>query len=230
VGKNIELIIFDWDDVFTSGSTEGYFKCYHQALSEVGVSLTAEEEKKRIYAKWGQSHREELRELLKENPDLLDEACEIYERNLFGNTFVDCLSVIPGSREILFRLRQKYLLAVATGANSTILRERVFPKFDFPDVFAQIISAYDLADGSMSKPDPYMVNQILSAQSICPEHTILVGDAKNDVLMALAAQVTPVVVLSGHLNAEEAKEMGVKLIIPDVSHLEAVLEKENDGG
>lgn len=61
----IKLIIFDWYDVFTLGSKEGYFKCYHEALAEVGVYLKPEEEKKRIFAKLGKHHKEELKELLK---------------------------------------------------------------------------------------------------------------------------------------------------------------------
>ena len=61
--RKIKLIIFDWDDVFTLGSKEGYYACYHQALEGVGVQLKPEKERKRILTKWGQSHREELKEL-----------------------------------------------------------------------------------------------------------------------------------------------------------------------
>jgi hypothetical protein len=63
----IKLIIFDWDDVFTLGSKEGYFACYHKAINDVGVFLSPEEEHKRILAKWSKSFREELKELLKEH-------------------------------------------------------------------------------------------------------------------------------------------------------------------
>lgn len=132
--KKIKLIIFDWDDVFTRGSTEGYFKCYHQTLIELGVQLEPEEEKKRIFAKWGQPHREELKELLKEHPELLNNACKIYEGHLFGNTFVDSLSVIPGAKELITRLHNQYTLSIATGLNPTILHDRVIPKFNIPDV------------------------------------------------------------------------------------------------
>jgi len=62
----IKLVIFDWDDVFTFGSTNGYIACYHQALLEVGVELSPEEELKRIKAKWGSTARSEISELLKE--------------------------------------------------------------------------------------------------------------------------------------------------------------------
>lgn len=227
-GKKVKLVIFDWDDVFTRGSTEGYFKCYHQTLTELGVELDAEEEKKRIFAKWGQPHREELRELLKEHPELLDDACKIYEGHLFGNTFVDSLSIIPGAKELISTLHANYILTVATGLNPTILHERVIPKFEIPDVFSQIVSAYDIDDPGKTKPHPHMAEHILKTQKILPDEAVLVGDAKNDVLMAQAAHIIPIVVLSGHLNKSEAETLGVKYIIPDVTHLKEVLDMINN--
>lgn len=222
--KKIKLVIFDWDDVFTRGSTEGYFKCYHQTLTDLCVQLAPEEEKKRIFAKWGQPHREELKELLREHPEFLEKACRIYEKYLFGDVFVNCLSAVPGAKELLMRLRNKYILSVATGLNSNVLHNRVIPKFGFPDVFSEIISAYDIDDPGKTKPHPYMVELILKTQKIFPSEAAFVGDAKNDVLMAQAAGITPIVVLSGHLNESEAKILGVKYIIPDVTHIEKVLD------
>lgn len=226
-GKSIKLIIFDWDDVFTRGSTDGYFKCYHKTLIELGVQLEPKEERKRIFAKWGQPHREELRELLKEHPKFLDDACKIYEGHLFGNTFVDSLSIIPNIKEIITKLHNKYILTVATGINSIVLYDRVIPKFGIPNVFSQIVSAYDIDDPVKTKPHPHMAKQILKTQKILPDEAVLVGDDKNDVLMAQAAHIIPIVVLSGHLNKNEAELLGVKYIIPDITHIEEVLNSIN---
>ena len=225
--KKIKLIIFDWDDVFTRGSTDGYFKCYHQTLVELGVHLKPEEEKKRIFDKWGQPHREELKELLKDYPKFLDDACKIYENHLFGNTFIDCLSVVPGSKELITRLHNKYILSVATGINPTVLHDCVIPKFGIPDVFSQIVSAYDIDNPEKTKPHPHMAQHILKTQKIFPDETVLVGDDKNDVLMAQAANIIPIVVLTGHLSKNEAKVFGVKYIIPNVTKLEKVLDDIN---
>lgn len=221
----IELIIFDWDDVFTLGSTSGYKKCYHEAVVGVGINLSPEEEMKRLKAKWGASHIEELTELVKDNPKLLDDAVRIYEENLFGNTYVDCLSVVPGSAELLKRLSTKYKIALATGVHPKVLRERVMPKFNIPDIFSQIITAYDLDDPTHAKPHPYSGQTIMQTQEVTPERTVMVGDAKNDVLMGQAIGATPIVVLTGHLSREQAEELGVEHIIPDVTHLEKVLEQ-----
>jgi beta-phosphoglucomutase-like phosphatase (HAD superfamily) len=113
----IKLIIFDWDDVFTLRSTKGYKKCCHEAVVGVGIDLSSEEENIRIQAKWGSSHVAELAELVKDQPELLDQAIAVYEENLFGNAFVDCLSIVPGIANLLPRLAQQYKLALATGVH-----------------------------------------------------------------------------------------------------------------
>jgi len=224
----IKLIVFDWDDVFTLGSTQGYLKCYHEALVEVGVHLDPEEEKKRILARWSTPHREKFTTyILKENPELLDKACEAYERNLFGKTFVNEIIVIDGTVQLLNRLHRKYKLSVATGMDPKLLKETIMPKFKIPSVFSRVLSAYDVEDAAKHKPHPHMLEELMKCQKAKPEETIFVGDARDDVLMAKAAHVEPIVVLTGHLNRKEAEELGVKYIISEVTKLERVLSALN---
>lgn len=221
----IKLIIFDWDDVFTQGSIDGYYKCYHEALEGVGVALDPQEEDRRIRARWGAGHHVQLEYLLQEKPDLVDKAVEIYQKHLFGNTFVDCLTIIPGAQDFLSDLAKRYKLAVATGSHPKILKERLFPKFHIPDVFAQIMTIYDLDDPAHAKPHPFIANKIMKTQGIKPEETTLVGDAATDMQMAWSANIEPIAVLTGHLNRQQAAELGVKHIIENVLLLEPELEK-----
>lgn len=222
----IKLIIFDWDDVFTLGSKEGYFACYHKALIGVGVYLEQEEEARRIIRKWGMDHIEELKELLREHPELVKRAAKIYENNLFGTTYVDCLKVVPGSTGFLLSLKKRYILALVTGIHPNVLKERIMPKFGFPQVFSYITSAYDL-EAAKTKPHPFSVLEIMKKVGVTKDETIVVGDAANDVQMAFRAGVAPVVVLTGHLNSKEANKLGVKYILDDVTKLEDVLRKIN---
>lgn len=223
----IQSIILDWDDVITLGSKVGYFKCYHLAAVGVGVELSPAEEEKRILAKWSKSPHEEISELLKEHPELVDKACDIYEGELLGDTFVNCLSVVEGVPELLLRLDKKYKLSVATGMNPAILKEKIMPKYNIPQVFTHMISAYDIKDPDMQKPHPYSINYILERQGISPENAIMVGDARGDVLMARAAGVIPVVVLTGHLSRGDAEDLDVEYIISDVTKIEKVLYELN---
>lgn len=219
-----KLIIFDWDDVFTLGSSQAYYQCYHETLRELGIELPVEEEWRRIRSQWGKPHREELRALLQEQPTYLDEACAIYERKFFGDVFVRHLSYVSGANELLVRLQERYTLAIATGAHPWLLRERVMPWFAIPTVFTKIISSYELPDVSYAKPHPYMVNEILTQTGITASETVLVGDAVTDMQMAQAAGVTPIAVLTGHLTRTAAEGLGIPYIIPQVTDLETVLD------
>ena len=219
----IELVIFDWDDVFTLGSTEGYYKCYHEALNAVDVHLPPDEENQRIRSKWGSGHAAQLQDLLREHPELITEAITQYENHFFGDTFVDCLSIVPGTQEFLRDIAKDYRLAVATGGHPELLKNRVIPKFHIPDVFEQIVTIYDIDDIAHAKPHPYMANKILEACGVSADNTVLVGDAKNDVLMARAADITPVVVLTGQLNQTQAEALNVEHIINNVTDLQPLL-------
>jgi phosphoglycolate phosphatase-like HAD superfamily hydrolase len=162
--------------------------------------------------------------LLRERPELLDQACELYEHKFFGGTFVQSLTYVNGANQLLNRLHPKYTLAIATGAHPKVLGDQVMPKFHVPNVFAQIISGYDIDDPDKQKPHPHMLETIMAAQHSNPAETIFVGDAASDVKMAHSAGVEPVVVLTGHLNREQAEALEVRHIIPDVAKLESILQ------
>lgn len=213
-----KLIIFDWDDVVTLGSKEGYYACYRETLSDLDISLPEYELHRRIQRKWGQTFREELKELLAEKPELVDRACEIYDRKFWGDVFVRELREVEGANDLLTYLNKKYILAVATGNHPDMLRKKIFPRFGIPDVFAQIITSFDVPI-EKTKPHPFMLETILHDQDAKPSETIYIGDAESDVRMAQAAGVEPIVVLTGHLNKEQAEKLGVKRILTDITDL-----------
>ncbi|HSW88813.1 MAG TPA: HAD family hydrolase [Candidatus Saccharimonadales bacterium] len=223
----IKLIIFDWDDVFTHGSIEGYYAVVHETLKALGVELDRDEEIRRIKVKWGSTLPIQFEELLKEKPELIGRAVDKYTELLMSDVFVGQLTLVEGSVELIKRLFTKYKLAIASGTNPDVLRQRVFPKFSIPNLFSEIITVYDLENPLHAKPHAFMAEEIMRRRDIKPSETVLVGDANNDVSMALNAGVTPIVVLTGHLNREQSEEMGVKYIIDDVTKLEEVLDRLN---
>ena len=83
----------------------------------------------------GKHYREEIKELLIEHPELVDEACKVYEREFWGNTFLSSLKMINGTNELLLRLKEKYLLAIATGNELKLVQEIIMPHFKIPSVF-----------------------------------------------------------------------------------------------
>src|SRR3989344_7546253 len=214
----IKLIVFDWDDVITLGAKEAYFAAYHQALVEVGVHLTLQEEQKRILAKWSKPPREELKELLKEHLEFLDQACEVYKKEK-DKIFLKSLKMLRGTNELLLKLSKRYILAVASGNTPEMIKDKIIPHFKIPQVFSQIVSSHEIHNPEKMKPHPYMLKIIMKQQKATPRETIFVGDALTDVQMAKNAHVTPVVVLTGHLSKAEAESLNTKWIIPDLTYL-----------
>lgn len=223
----IKLLIFDWDDVFTLGAKEGYYACYRKALNAVSIRLSEKEFDKRIKAKWGTPFQYVLEELLKEHPSLVDEACEVYDREYWGETFVNTLSYSKGTDDLLLRLKDHYILTVATGNRRKMLNERIFPHFNIPNVFSTIISSHDIEDHTKSKPHPYMLEMLMNKYDVTKAETFYIGDAPTDMQMARAAGVEPVAVLTGHLTREAAEELGIKYIIEKITDLESVLNSLN---
>lgn len=221
----VKLIIFDWDDVLTIGSKEGYFACYRKAINSVGVYLSPKEEYKRILLKWGKHYREEIKELLIEHPEFIDEACKVYEKEFWGGTFINSLKILNGTNELLLRLKEKYLLAIATGNQVKMIKEIVIPHFKIPNIFSEIISSCEIDDVEKMKPHPYMLEVIMKKLKVLPEQTVFIGDAISDVQMALSAKVNPIVVLTGQLNKEEALNLRVKYIVDNVTLIEDIVNK-----
>ena len=58
--------------------------------------------------------------------------------NFGGNTFLSSLKMINGTNELLLRLKEKYLLAIATGNELKLVQEIIMPHFKIPSVFSRI--------------------------------------------------------------------------------------------
>src|SRR5438132_1525226 len=83
--------------------------------------------------------------------------------------FVKSLTIVQGSNELLKKLKEKYILAVATGAHPKVLKEEIFPRFGIPEVFSKIVFTYEIDDSIHHKPHPYMLKTIMHAQGVKPE-------------------------------------------------------------
>lgn len=220
----IRLIIFDWDGTIAIGAAEGYLNCYREMFNRLNLDFKQYEAKTRELIAIGPTHVQELAVLFKEKPGLIDKARKIYEAELVSDSLLKYVRIIPGTGALLARLKAKYILAVTTGTMRAVV-EAVLKKFNLPNVFGQILTHHDLPDIKLAKPNAYMAEQILSRQNIRPEEAIVVGDGSWDVGMAVNAGITPVVVLTGYLTETKAKELGAKFVIPDVTHLEGVLNQ-----
>jgi len=221
----IKLIVFDWDDVIVTGSKEGYFDCYHKAIKSVGIKLSPAEERQRVLSKWSKTNYEELKILLKENPQLLAKAYKNFEKIFWGDTFVKHQKIIKGSRKVLRDLSKHYQLAVASSGNKEMIEKMIIPHFNIPNVFKMILSSEQMPGPSKMKPHPMILKKIMNKLDIKPEETLYVGDSNTDIQMAHKAKVVSVAVLTGHLSRSEAVKEKSDYIINDITGMSKILRK-----
>lgn len=223
----IKLIIFDFDGVVIIGSNEGYINCYHQALAAVGVTLAPDEERRRILARWGKGYKQQLELLLEEHPQLLTKAIGAYE-HFYHDTdaFEAKIRLVPGAKETLEQLSKSYILAIASGMMRKSM-EKLLERFSLSDYFKHVFTIDDVTELNHMKPSPFMVHKIMKLTNNSPHEALVIGDAKGDMVMAKAANVIPVAVLTGHLTKSEAEHLGIKYIVSDITKLDTVLREVN---
>jgi phosphoglycolate phosphatase-like HAD superfamily hydrolase len=223
---DLKLIICDFDGVFNLNSMQAYYEVYSLTLKDIGSDLDDNDAKTKIDENWGSSHIEILAALTRNAPEQLNDAIRSYE-GFLAEVFPELIKPVLGAPEMLGRMAVRYTFALDTAADPNILFKKVMPKLGIkPELFqGSIITARDLHDKRLAKPDPYTVNKLLKRNGVDASEAIMVGDSGADVLAALQAGVEPVVPLTGNLTADQAREHGVEVIIPTITELEEVVHK-----
>jgi phosphoglycolate phosphatase-like HAD superfamily hydrolase len=214
----LKHIVFDCDGVLWHGTNEGYFTCYHQAALEVGVALDLEVVRERILQNWGQSVRLEVEGMLPDHPELVAEVSQRYERLVRSELFLSRASLVAGAFRTLEALASHYALSAITGMNADNV-EAMFARFGLRRFFRHAFSTAETDDPKRQKATGYHLGQLLESEQLVPEEALCVGDAAVDVQMAWRQRVPIVVVLTGHLTAEQARGLGVGAIISSIADL-----------
>jgi HAD superfamily hydrolase (TIGR01509 family) len=107
-----------------------------------------------------------------------------YRRVMDYTQFIGRLKMEPGLDDILFSLKGRVKLAVATNRSTTI--NRVLDHFGLTIYFDMVVSSFDVKH---PKPDPECLEAILEKFLINPEDALYVGDSDVDAETASAARV-----------------------------------------
>ena len=209
-----KLVLLDFDGVIAKGSNEAYFDCYHKALESVGVNLSPDVEHARVLEGWGSRFDDQLKILLQENPELVDQAGKTWVACVGAPKFWENVKLVPDSDKAIHLMEQKMDVAIVSGSRKDHI-EMLLDRFGI-DGDRKIFSSYDVADPTLRKPNPYTLQLALEHFSCSSSEAIYVGDMPNDIVMARAAGIEPVIVLTGELDEKRAKELGVSWIEPDL--------------
>ena len=165
-----KLIIFDWDGTLMD-SIDKIVLCMQQAAKQQQQVVASKKSVKGII---GLSLLKAVQQLypllgLSEQQALVEAYRQQYNLNQHIET-----PLYPDIKKLLVNLKsQGYTLAVATGKGRNGL-DLILHQHDLQDLF----SVTYCADETSSKPDPHMLNKILSDLNLAPHQALMIGDSQ----------------------------------------------------
>ncbi len=191
--RRFDLIAFDWDGTLFD-STMLIVRCIQAACRDISVAVPSDEAAAYVI---GLGLHDALQHAV---PGLAPERYPelgLRYRHHYGAS-KDELVLFPGTLEMLQALKERqHLLAVATGKNRRGLDDAL--------AHSQLQGMFDAtrtADETASKPDPLMLQQLMTEFGVAPERTLMIGDTTHDLQLAANAGAQRVAVSYGAHETE----------------------------
>jgi phosphoglycolate phosphatase len=196
--NRFDLIIFDWDGTLAD-SVDWIVHCIQQAATKYDCPIPETQAVKDII---GLSIENAINTLF---PGIDSHTSQLLIAD-YGQTFfsrqISPDDLFPGVPAMLEQLRGKgYQLAIATGKKSTGLARAIAATG-----VESLFNTSRCADQTASKPDPLMIDEIVTELNINKQRTLMVGDSVHDLQMALNAGVASIAVTCGAHPATTLKQ------------------------
>jgi phosphoglycolate phosphatase len=181
------LIVFDWDGTIID-STGTIAECIQQAAAEMGLPVPHDERARHVI---GLGLHDSLRQAVPELPaSRYSEFVALYRKYFLARE--DTMKLFPGMLDLLSRLREDHVLAIATGKSRKGL-DRALDAGGLRKYF----SASRCADETNPKPHPAMLLELMEDLEKDKAEVLMIGDTSHDLEMANAAGVDSLAVTYG---------------------------------
>jgi len=208
------LIVFDWDGTIID-STGTIAECIQQAAAEMGLPVPEDARARHVI---GLGLHDSLRRAVPELPaSRYADFVALYRRHFLARE--DTMKLFPGMTELLARLKEKHVLAIATGKS----RRGLDRALDAGGL-RQYFSASRCADETNPKPHPAMLLELMNQLDIPQEGVLMIGDTSHDLEMANAAGVDALAVTYGAHTEEGLRACPSLGCFPTVEALSAWLK------
>ena len=204
-------IIFDFDGTITD-SKRDIAGVQLSVLEQLGVTAYREED---LFPHIGKTLEETFSALLPETKHhCIADAARLYSE-LYPSRSLQTTVLFPGVKETLeiLVLRGKRLAVASTKRGPGI--KRATDHFGISQYFVQLQGS----DNMPFKPDPFIINKILSDQNWERGDTLMVGDTDKDILVGKNAAVATCAVTYGARLAEELAEYNPDFMISSFPEL-----------
>ena len=173
-----QVIIYDCDGVLID-SRESNQAFYNHILGRFGLPALTQAQLEVVHVSTAQGA---IDFLFRGHPTR-DEA-QAYQQTINNDPFLPLIRLEPHIREVLIRLRSRYLTAIATNRGKSL--PLVLRNLGLEDLFDLTISANDV---TRPKPHPECLEKILTHFRLEAEAALYIGDATPDQEVAAAAGV-----------------------------------------
>jgi 2-phosphoglycolate phosphatase len=176
--KRPVLFVFDLDGTLVDSRTD-LANAANAALTQLGLSPLPKET---IISYVGDGIDALIRRCLtSRHESRLPEAKTLFAEH-YARHFLDNTTLLPGIHKALEELKDKSLLAVLTN-KSEPYAVKILEGLGIAPLFAEIAGE---KNGRVPKPDPTVLKSIMERLGAPESQTLMVGDGKNDILVAKA--------------------------------------------
>lgn len=185
------LFIFDLDGMILDTIEDSFF-CVNQVLEEFGIAP--------YDVDLETMHYPTFRKYLNENnagkdTPVYPRYIEVYAKHPLNNT-----KAFDGIVDVLKELQERGVtLAICSNRDEKVVK--VLAKRFFDGIDFKYISGF--RKGVPDKPDPYRINEIITAENLTPDEVVYFGDKDADVKVAQNAGVDLILVTYGQGSQED---------------------------
>jgi phosphoglycolate phosphatase len=213
--NSYDVVIFDWDGTLVD-SQALIVKHMQAAFSQLDLDPPSAHSIRQII---GLSIDTAILQLYPAaNNALINQITDIYRSEYYA-TYDPEFQLFDGTVEMLGSLRkQSIYLAVATGKSRRGL-DHDLDQFSISDYF----SMTRCADETRSKPNPLMLEEILTDLDMPIDRAIMVGDTSYDLEMANAIEMASIAVTWGMHSREQLSACNPTFMIDSIEQLKPLV-------
>jgi phosphoglycolate phosphatase len=209
------LIVFDWDGTLID-SAGTIVRCIQDAARDLGLEVPDRERASHVI---GLGLHDSLRLAVPSlSAERYPDFAAHYRKHFLARQ--DAMLLFPGILDLLERLSQDRLLAIATGKSRKGL-DRALES----ENLGRFFSGSRCADETNPKPHPAMLLELMEEFSKDRTRTLMIGDTSHDLEMARAAGVDALAVTYGAHPEKGLRACGPLGCFSDVSALSQWLTK-----
>lgn len=210
-----KLIVFDWDGTIID-SAATIAECIRDSARDMGLPVPSIEQASHVI---GLGLHDSLRMAVPElQSHQYPEFVANYRRHFLARE--DSMALFTGMEELLQDLKDRHLLAVATGKSRRGL-DRALAATRIGPFFA----SSRCADETNPKPHPAMLLELMEELDVAKEKVLMIGDTSHDLEMARAAEVDSLAVTYGAHPADGLRACSPTGCVATVRELKAWLTR-----